>query len=64
RGQILFAQKGQSRVAFPTCIPKASLTGNDIVDARSTVTISIAQDWNICCLCFIIIFVYDYFAKV
>ena len=46
------------------CIPKASLTGNDIVDARSTVTISIAQDWNICCLCFIIIFVYDYFAKV
>ena len=32
--------------------PKASLIGNDIVDARSTVITSITHDWNICCLCF------------
>ena len=44
--------------------PKASLTGNDIVDARSTVITSIAHDWNICCLCFITIFIYGCFAKV
>ena len=41
-----------------SCTLIASLKGNDNIDARSTVIISIVNDWKICCFCLISIFLY------